>query len=76
MLRLPKPQLETALYNLSRATLTAPRNAALSVSDEAWVVHEAGQHARTTSQTDAHTRAARTGGVALPASDLVQMGNV
>jgi Family of unknown function (DUF6603) len=53
---------------------TAP---ALSVTNEAWVVHVPGAAAApASSQTDAHTRAARTSGVALPANDLVAMGNV
>jgi hypothetical protein len=54
---------------------TAP---ALSVANEAWVVHApgGGGAVAVSSQTDAHTRAARTGGVATPANDLVAMGDV
>ena len=53
---------------------TAP---ALSVSNEAWVVRDAaGAAVAASSQTDAHTRAARGGGVAVPAGDVVAMRNV
>ena len=53
---------------------TAP---AVSVTNEAWVVHLPGaMGAAASSQTDAHTRAARGGGVALPANDVVAMRDV
>jgi hypothetical protein len=52
---------------------TAP---ALTITDEAWVVHNGAGAVAVSSQTDAHTRAARTRGVATPANDVVAMRNV
>ena len=49
---------------------------ALGIADEAWVVHDGGAAVPASSQTDAHTYAAASGGVAVPANDMVVMGDV
>lgn len=75
-LAFPFSVVDGARGRYATAAEFAVGDALVGVDREQWVVFRNGAPVAATSQTDAHTSAKLGGGVAVPAGDVVQVGNI